>query len=111
MPERRKYKHVPFLADVTVVDVAENTRHAGQCVNLCRGGMGLFCKRFIPPERQIRIHMRLPGSGGASQETLEARVAWAKAEDGGALMGAAFERELSPSTHPELCERLDNRDI
>ncbi len=105
--ERRKYGHVPFFASAVVR--AGQVVSQASCVNISRGGVGLFCERFYGPGQRLQLDIQLRVAGKTTVASLAVRVVWARAEADGAMLGAEFETPVTPQTQPVLCEVLDAR--
>jgi len=105
--ERRKYGHVPFFAPVVVR--AGQVVSQASCVNISRGGVGLFSQRFYGPGQRLQLDIQLRVGGKTTVTSLAVRVVWARAEAEGTMLGAEFETPVTPQTQPVLCEALDAR--
>ena len=103
--ECRRFPHVPFSTDLTVVDLLDRRRYAGHSIDLSRGGIGFYAERFFPAGTRIDVVVPAgPGPGRAV--SLPATVRWSRIEADGAVMGAEFDTLLGPAVCPELYERL-----
>lgn len=105
--ERRRYGHVSFFAKLTIRSACGQTTCGGSCVNISRGGIGLFSERFFAPGERVQLVMDLRSGGQTVKVTVAARVVWAKAEADGTMLGAEFESPVTPASQPVLCEHLD----
>lgn len=105
--ERRKYGHVPFFARVGVR--VGSTVSEASCVNISRGGVGLFSPRFYQPGQRLLLDIHLRMDGKTTLVSLPARVVWSRADAEGTMLGAEFETPVNPQTQPLLCEALDSR--
>ena len=104
--ERRKYGHVPFFARVGIR--VGNAVSEASCVNISRGGVGLFSQRFYAPGQRLQLDIHLRTGGKTAVISLPARVVWSRAEAEGTMLGAEFETPVTPQSQPLLCECLDN---
>lgn len=107
--ERRRYEHVPFFAPMTISAAAGDKTCSGSCINISRGGVGFYSERFFRPGEKITLVMEIRQGSRKVPVSIAARVIWARAEPEGAMLGAAFETPVTPSSQPVLCECLDNR--
>lgn len=103
----RRYERVPFLTQVEIKDLSTGTGLPGRSIDLSRGGIGFFCRRFIPPGTPILIQINMHKGRIKLTACARAVVVQAKFEDSGAVMGAAFEPVLHPAVQPLLCDYLD----
>ena len=102
---RRKYERFPFLVDLEVTDLATGRAYSGRGINLSRGGLGFFLPKFLPTGTRVRF--RMPMRQGPI--LLTGTVMASQVEDAGAIMGAAFEQELTPAGQPALCSLADGK--
>jgi hypothetical protein len=109
----RSYERIGFVTELEVVDLAGENRWAARSVDLSRGGLGFFCRKFISTGTRVKLAIRLRRLpvGGSSQPVQTAYVTGmivhSRIEDEGAIMGCKFDKDLSPSEQPLLCGCAD----
>ena len=104
--ERRLYKHIPFSAELTIVDRATRRRYKGYSINLSLSGIGFYGERFLEAGTPINILVHLGQAITDQPEQITAMVRWARVEGDGAIMGAEFDSPVTSANMPQLCERL-----
>ena len=106
---RRRYEHIPFSVELTVVDLADNRRYKGHSVNFSLGGVGFYCERFFESGARVAVVPHLRGVPEHRLRPITVTIRWSRVESDGAVMGAEFSQVLSATVHPELYEALCNR--
>ena len=106
---RRRYERVAFFADLEIRESDTGRSCRGRSFDLSRGGIGFFSPRFLPVGTRARLTVYVRRQDRLVAAQVEGVVVRATAESGGAIVGAAFTQELSPSGQPLLCECLDAR--
>jgi c-di-GMP-binding flagellar brake protein YcgR len=107
--ERRRYEHVPFSMELTIVDLQDNRRYKGRSINLSLGGIGFYAERFFEVGSRLTILAQPGHSRDQRVRPITVTVRWSRVEAEGAVMGAEFSQLLSPAVHPELYESLCSR--
>jgi hypothetical protein len=106
---QRKYERVPFSTRVEVRDQGSGMACTGRSIDLSRGGIGFFADRFLPKGSRIRLTVNMRVSGRPVAVTLDATIMRSQTEGDGGIMGAQFDKVLSPQDQSVLCGVVDSR--
>jgi hypothetical protein len=107
--ERRKHERVPLMADLTVEDLGTNQSCSGRSINISRGGISFFSTKCFPTGNELRLTLYLSRSGKSHRLQVHARVLRFSIETRGAVIGAAFDADLTPAAQPVLCSFIDGQ--
>ncbi len=104
---RRRYERVSFSVDLDVAEMPAGPKFRARSIDLSRGGVGFFARRFIPTGTRVQVAFHLVNDGKEEIAVVAATVMNTRMEGDGSVMGAAFDTPISPATQPALSRRFD----
>ena len=105
--ERRRYARTSFSAELLITSPGGQPPCRGHSIDVSRGGIGFFSDRFLDPGTRAQITILTRRRGEPVTAVVPATIRWCRFDEAGAIAGAEFDDAISPSTHPELCECVD----
>jgi c-di-GMP-binding flagellar brake protein YcgR len=104
--EKRTYQRVPFLCRVDLA--ADGAPIEASTVDISLGGAGVASTRFVEAGRDVTLAFHLRDRQGAPAiERVEGRVANARADLDGHLLGVEFLAPLHRSSNPLLTRAVE----
>ena len=103
----RKFSNRIYLGNVWIRPLSGGSPLAGNAVSLSRGGLTLFCNRFLEVGQTVELMLRggaTRGSGG--DFTFQAQVAQVRVDTEGNTIDFAFTRVLSSEEMQVLENKL-----
>lgn len=108
---QRRFERKRFLGDALVRPLLGGSQFAAHVLDIGQSGVSLFASQFLAVGQPVELVLRLP-AGAACPGDLQrdGRVAFARVELDGNIMGIAFARTLSTEDLQALETRLRTRE-
>ena len=104
--EKRNYQRVSFICRVDLT--ADDATIAASTVDISLGGAGVASPRFVVAEKVVTLAFHLRDRQGApAVERVAGRVAHARADVDGHLLGIEFIEPLRKASHPLLARAVE----
>lgn len=104
----RKFDRRRYLGDVSVRPLPGGIAFAASALNISRGGLALFSTRFLAAGQAAELVLSGTDASVAARP-IPGRVAYARAESDGNIMGFTFARPLDAEELQQFEARLRNR--
>jgi c-di-GMP-binding flagellar brake protein YcgR len=103
----RRFERIQFFCDVSLTVVPDGPTVEAHCVDISLGGVGLVTQAALAPGQTVALAFSLrDDSGKGIVNRVLGRVVHLRAEPDANRVGVEFLEILSPSTSPQLSNKV-----